>query len=178
MLVFSCSGPFIFSSFSTTTVRQRLDSIKLTWNIRTTLEKGLLIAVVGLSILALGLIIGLAVARGKGNDKSHGLFKNKLKPQYRGCLLVASAATCKTANWLPEYWLTVRGLSMRSKSGTTSAYCVRHSTPVLDRILQKNGILGNKTNKQYRYLFLFALIHFIFILNTRLVDSNRSDRAI
>ena len=55
-------------TFSTTTIGQRLNSIQQTWKSRSTLEKGLLVAVVALSFLSLGLIIGLAVSGGKGSD--------------------------------------------------------------------------------------------------------------
>ena len=62
-------------SFSTATFRQRLESTRQAWQIRSTLEKGLLIAVVALSILALGLTIGLAASGGKDNDNTPGLLK-------------------------------------------------------------------------------------------------------
>ena len=55
-------------AFSTTTVGKRLDSIQQAWKSRSTLEKGLLVAIMALSFLSLGLIIGLSVPRGKGSD--------------------------------------------------------------------------------------------------------------
>ena len=59
--------------------RQRMESIRRTWQTRSTLEKGLLIAVMALALLSLGLIIGLAASASGVKDtrdkKTRGLLK-------------------------------------------------------------------------------------------------------
>ena len=70
-----CISPFLpIFSFSTASLRQRIEALRQTWNNRSTLEKGLLIAVVALIVLALGLIIGLAASAGKDKGRAQGLF--------------------------------------------------------------------------------------------------------
>ena len=44
----------------------------MTWGNRTKLEKGLMLAIVALVLLAVGLTVGLAVSLGKGDNQTHG----------------------------------------------------------------------------------------------------------